>query len=121
MTANNSPVLIEAPRKQSLMMDRGLFDLMHVWDLGDGDRYEYWRGMEMNGAVCRFVCRDYTTCKHFKSPGDALRELQAAKYPVPGLSAYREELTPAGPQLVIPGCERVAPSNSKPFQPSLLA
>jgi hypothetical protein len=29
---------------------------------------------------------------------------------------YREELTPAGPQLVIPGCERVAPDNGKPVQ-----
>lgn len=36
-------------------------------------------------------------------------------------SAYREELTPAGPQLVIPGCERVDPDNGKPFQPSLFA
>lgn len=34
---------------------------------------------------------------------------------------YREELTAAGPQLVIPGCERVAPDNGKPAQLSLFA
>jgi hypothetical protein len=34
---------------------------------------------------------------------------------------YREELTPAGPQLVIPGCERRAPDNGKPAQLSLFA
>ena len=29
---------------------------------------------------------------------------------------YREELTEAGPQLVMPGCERIAPDNGKPHQ-----
>jgi len=31
-------------------------------------------------------------------------------------TGYREELTEAGPQLVIPGCERVAPDTGKPVQ-----
>jgi hypothetical protein len=34
---------------------------------------------------------------------------------------YREELTAAGPQLVIPGCERRPPDNGKPAQLSLFA
>ena len=36
-----------------------------------------------------------------------------------GTMPYREELTPAGPQFVIPGCERVAPDNGKPYQMGL--
>lgn len=34
---------------------------------------------------------------------------------------FAEELTPTGLQLVIPGCERVAPDNGKPAQLSLFA
>ena len=33
-----------------------------------------------------------------------------------GLIPYREELTEAGPQYVMPGCERIAPDNGKPHQ-----
>lgn len=32
------------------------------------------------------------------------------------LGAYAEELTPIGPQLVIPGCERRPINNGKPVQ-----
>jgi hypothetical protein len=31
-------------------------------------------------------------------------------------TGFREELTAAGPQLVIPGCERIAPDTGKPVQ-----
>jgi hypothetical protein len=34
---------------------------------------------------------------------------------------YREELTAAGPQFIIPGCERRPPDNGKPAQLSLFA
>ena len=34
-------------------------------------------------------------------------------------TGFAEELTPTGLQLVIPGCERVAPDNGKPAQLSL--
>ena len=38
------------------------------------------------------------------------------------LEAYREELTPSGPQLVMPGCERApAPGKRGPTQLSLFA
>lgn len=46
---------------------------------------------------------------------EAKREAQRQAAP------YREELTPAGPQLVIPGCERVPIDAGKPAQLNLFA
>jgi hypothetical protein len=81
-----TPRLIDAPYTQRLMMDRGLFVLMHVWDIEDGDKLEYWRGLESNGAVIRFVCPDYSTFTHYQTPGAALQCLVTGGYPVPGVA-----------------------------------
>jgi hypothetical protein len=39
--------------------------------------------------------------------------------PIEGPPTYREELTPAGLQLCIPGTERIRPQTGKPAQLSL--
>lgn len=57
--------------------------------------------------------------RHFSVPAAWLnmagRLITCPECPAP----YREELTQAGPQLVIPGCERRPPDNGKPAQLSL--
>lgn len=54
-------------------------------------------------------------------PGESITGNQPWPYPTEDVLGYREELTAAGPQLVIPGCERRPPDNGKPAQLSLFA
>lgn len=62
-----------------------------------------------------FLCGPCEDAKHFarkdQAWGDAYNQNKG--------SAYREELTPAGLQLCIPGTERTPPQTGKPAQLSL--
>lgn len=80
--------LVPADTAQERIMDRGMFDLFHAWDTGDGFRVEYWRGIDNNGAILRTLHNGrMARCTHYATPGSAIRVLLIGGYPVPGVPA----------------------------------
>jgi len=59
--------------------------------------------------------------EHIPGPGNPITGHDPWPYPVEEMLGYAEELTAAGPQLVIPGCEHQAPDTGKPVQLGLFA
>jgi len=77
-----------------------------------------WRWLTVSygwGEIAEFDQRNFTG--HPEKLAAAVIAAIDAKVP----PQYREELTPAGPQLVIPGCERRPVQSGKPAQLDLFA
>lgn len=107
-----------APR-QEFLMGKGFFSLSRFWTDDSAVVIELWTSD--NGAVLRRLMQDVTSAYFYPTTGHALRYLRKAGFPLPEAPtpAYAEELTPIGPQLVIPGCERRPVANGKPAQLNL--
>lgn len=87
-----TPTLYPIAYAQAHMMDAGVFNLFHAWDIGDGFAVEYWRGTDNNGACLRTLHNGHAvSVTHYATPGAAIRVLRMAGYLVPGVPAMTGE------------------------------
>ena len=83
-----TPTLIEMDRHPAQIMNQGMFDFFHAWDMGDGVTVEYWRGQSRNGAAIRNLFEGrMVSIMHFPEPGHALQMLMTQGCKVPGVPA----------------------------------
>lgn len=86
-----TPKLINMDRQPAQLMDRGMFDFMHAWDIGEGYALEYWRGTDNNGACLRTLSDGrLVSVTHYAAPGAAINVLRLGGYPVPGVPAIAD-------------------------------